>query len=72
MARNVGVETPMATSGEYREYAKECVRWAAHAKTEDERTAFLDMARAWTLAAIRLDSELITEAEVSTPSPSTH
>jgi hypothetical protein len=62
----------MATGNEYREYAKECVRWAARAKTEDERNAFLDMARAWTLAAMRLNGELVTEAEVSTPSPCTH
>lgn len=62
----------MATGNEYREFAKECVRWAVRAKTEADRAAFLDMARAWTLAAMRLDGELITEAEVSTPSPSTH
>jgi hypothetical protein len=30
---------------------EECLRWARNAKTEDERKAFLDMARTWTKAA---------------------
>jgi len=44
----------MTTHDEYRQYAKECLRWAAAAKTEDQRKAFLEMARAWTLAATQL------------------
>lgn len=67
-----GVGAPMATGSEYRKYAKECLRWAVRAKTQDERTAFLSMARVWTLAAVRLEGELTTEPEVSTTSPSTH
>jgi hypothetical protein len=41
----------MSTANEYRLFAEECLRWARSAKTEDERKAFLDMARTWTIAA---------------------
>jgi hypothetical protein len=44
----------MATITEYQQLAHECVRWAARAKTEGERMAFLEIARAWTLAAVRV------------------
>jgi hypothetical protein len=39
---------------EYRQYAQECLRWAGQAKTEDQQKAFLEMAQAWTMAALRL------------------
>jgi hypothetical protein len=42
----------MTTGDECHQYADECVRWAAKAKTEDERKTFLDMARAWIQAAL--------------------
>jgi hypothetical protein len=41
----------MATADEYRQFAEECLRWARGAKTDEQRKAFLDMARAWTQAA---------------------
>jgi hypothetical protein len=44
----------MTTADEFNEYAKECLRWADEAATDDERQSFLDMARDWTLAALRL------------------
>jgi hypothetical protein len=53
----------VATIGEYKQYAKECLRWAAESKTEDDRKAFLELARAWTLAAMRLE-EFSTGAPV--------
>jgi hypothetical protein len=56
----------MATANEYQQRAHQCVRWAARAKTEDERTAFLEMARAWTLAAARVGSILRSD-ETLTP-----
>lgn len=46
----------MATASEYRQFAKECLRWATEAETEEFRQAFLDMARDWTLAATRLEN----------------
>ena len=52
----------MATVNEYRQFANECLRWAAEAETEDDRKAFLELARDWTLAALRLEG-------VVTPDP---
>jgi hypothetical protein len=37
----------MTTAAEYREYAHECARWAAEAKSDEMRDAFLDMANHW-------------------------
>jgi hypothetical protein len=48
----------MATVSEFKQYAKECLRWATEAKTEADRQALLDLARHWTLAAIRLESAM--------------
>jgi hypothetical protein len=39
----------------YRGYAKDCIRWAWSARTDQERDAFLEMARAWTEIAARED-----------------
>ena len=48
----------MAAVSEYRKFADECLRWAAEAKSEDERDSFLGLARDWTLAALRLEGTL--------------
>jgi hypothetical protein len=45
-------KTAMTTVDECLEYARECLRWAAEAKTEYERHAFFKMARAWTSATL--------------------
>jgi hypothetical protein len=45
----------MTTAQEYRKFADECLRWADEAATEEFRNAFIQMARDWTLAALRLD-----------------
>jgi hypothetical protein len=45
----------MTTADEYRDYAKECLRWADEAETDEQRQSFVDMARDWTLAALRLE-----------------
>jgi len=37
---------------DYRQYARECIRGAAGAKTEKERETFLEMAQAWTRVAL--------------------
>ena len=47
----------MTAADEYRKFAEECLRWARDAKTDEERKAFLDMARAWTQAAARMNGE---------------
>jgi hypothetical protein len=43
----------MNTSDEFLAYAKECMQWAAKAKTDEERKAFVELAQHWTQAALR-------------------
>jgi hypothetical protein len=50
------------TAKEYREFAAECLRWATEV-AEDEQKAFLDLARDWTLAAMRLEGLLIPSGD---------
>ncbi|MGB6539844.1 MAG: hypothetical protein WBF03_03085 [Xanthobacteraceae bacterium] len=58
----------MATVSEYKQFAKECLRWAAEATTEEDRKAFLDLARDWTLAAMRGADEMpTTDKETNAP-----
>jgi hypothetical protein len=45
----------MALADEYREYARACLESASKAETEHERKQFLNMSRAWTQAALRLE-----------------
>jgi hypothetical protein len=46
------VETGCTMSrSEYQHYADECLLWAAEAKNEKHRQIYLEMAKAWTLAA---------------------
>jgi len=49
----------MATAQDYRKFAEECLRWATEAETEEFKDAFLQMARDWTLAAMRLEGVLV-------------
>jgi hypothetical protein len=46
---------------QYRQYADECLRWAAEAKTEQDRKPFLDMAHDWARAALRLEGIAVPE-----------
>jgi hypothetical protein len=60
----------MATVSEYRQFAKECLRWADEAKAEQDRAAFLELARDWTMAALRLEGALTTNETASVwPAP---
>jgi hypothetical protein len=47
------------TAKQYREFAAECLRSATEVQTEEDRKSFLDMARDWTLAAMRLEGSLV-------------
>jgi hypothetical protein len=49
-------ERVMETAAECHQYAEECVRWAARAKTEEQRKGFLEIAHAWKEAALLLES----------------
>jgi hypothetical protein len=52
----------MASAEEYHRYARECLESAARATSEFERNKFMDMARAWTIAALKVDGAPVTEA----------
>jgi hypothetical protein len=43
---------------ELRGYADECIGWARTARTDQERDIFLQMARTWIEAAVRLERTL--------------
>jgi hypothetical protein len=53
----------MSSAKEYREFAAECLRWATEVESEDDRQAFLNMARDWTLVALRLEGTLVPSGE---------
>jgi hypothetical protein len=42
----------MSDLNEYRQYAQECVRWAAEARSQEDQETFLEMAKAWTRIAL--------------------
>jgi hypothetical protein len=45
----------MTTAAEFREYARECLQWAAEATDEAARQALVETAKFWTHAALKLD-----------------
>jgi hypothetical protein len=48
----------MSTVNEYQAYARDCLRWAAKAPTEEQRRQFLSLASDWTHAAAGLEGGL--------------
>src|SRR4051794_23188919 len=48
----------MSTVNEYHTYARDCLRWAARARTEEQRRQFLSLASDWTHAAAGLEGVL--------------
>ena len=55
------------SSKQYREFARECLRWAEESTSDEDRRHFIDMAKAWVHAAAEL-RELSQEPE-SSPTP---
>jgi hypothetical protein len=45
----------MSTADEYHKFARDCLRWAARARTEEQREQFLSLARNWTEAALEIE-----------------
>ena len=59
----------MTTVDEYHSYARDCLRWAAKARTEEQREQLLSLAKDWTQAAEALDGYLsqgISTARIGT------
>ena len=51
---------------EFREFARECMRWAEEATSEEDRRLFIEMAKAWVHAAAEL-RDLRHQPEPSAP-----
>jgi hypothetical protein len=51
----------VSTVNEYHMYARDCLRWAARARTEEQRRQFLSLASDWTHAAAGLEGMLDPE-----------
>ena len=45
----------MSTVNEYHTYARDCLRWANRARTEEQRKQFLSLARDWTESPLGLE-----------------
>jgi hypothetical protein len=48
----------MYAAQEYRHFMKECLRWAATARSEEERGTYLQMAKTWHEAALELEQSV--------------
>jgi hypothetical protein len=47
-----------ASPKEYREFAQDCLRWAAETKSETHRLILLEMAKTWMQAALEVECSL--------------
>jgi hypothetical protein len=43
----------MSKADQFQQYAEEAMRWAGRAKTENEKQAYIDLARTWAQAAVQ-------------------
>ena len=57
----------MSTVDEYHKYARDCLRWAARARTEEQRKQFLSLARDWTQAALGIEGAPAIEPDKRSP-----
>ena len=58
----------MSTVNEYHAYARDCFRWAARARTEEQRERLMSLARHWRQAALELEGVSIAP-EPTAPTP---
>jgi hypothetical protein len=52
---------------EYREFAEDCLRWAAETKSERHRQTLLEMAKTWMQGALEIERNLGLTADLSMP-----
>ena len=57
------------SSKQYREFARECLRWAEETTSDEDRRHFIDMARAWVQAAAELHELTDDHAAEASPLP---
>jgi hypothetical protein len=55
----------MSTVDEYRKLARDCLRWANRALTEEQRKQFLSLAREWQQAASGLEGVQVPPQQVA-------
>lgn len=68
-----GLENPaMTTAKEYRQFAEECLRWAEEADIEQDRAALIELARDWTVAAMRIEGVLVPPSTPTKSPPEGH
>ena len=46
----------MITSSEFRQFARECAKWAVETESDEDGTSFLVLANDWTFAATATES----------------
>jgi hypothetical protein len=61
----------VASADEYREFARDCLRWAQKNRDPEQRRALMEMAKVWTKAALELEQALLPRgiAKASLPQP---
>jgi hypothetical protein len=52
----------MTTSHEYRQFARECAKYALETKKDEDRASFLALANDWTFAAMATDAVAMKQA----------
>jgi hypothetical protein len=52
---------------EYREFAEDCLRWAAETKSERHRQTLFEMAKTWMQGALEIERNLGLTADLSMP-----
>jgi hypothetical protein len=65
----MNAEAVMHTPADFLNFAKESLRFADLATIEEERQAFLDMARKWTEAALSLEGIITSKNNDSDSTP---
>jgi hypothetical protein len=53
----------MSTIDEYHKYARDCLRWANRARTDEQRKQFLSLAREWHEAASLIEHPAAIEPD---------
>ena len=59
----------MSTVNEYHTYARDCLRWAARARTEEQRRQFLTLAHDWMQSALGLEGVTVPTQSNEVNSP---
>jgi ferric-dicitrate binding protein FerR (iron transport regulator) len=59
----------MASADEYREFARDCLRWAQKNRDPEQHRALMKMAEVWTEAALQLEQAPVPRGIAKAPLP---